>query len=370
MKREPNRSRFRGGGLRRLLPILVSVALTGAVVLVLDVDPAGGPASWLPGASAPAAEDPVRTTSAPRPLDATAPGTLEEVLPETQTEPAPWTTAAVRESVARETEPSVRTWEDPLEAGPETDAPSVLDCLIEPFELIEIGSPVTGIIESVLVERSDFVEAGQVVVQLESSAERAGVELARERARMQGELKSQEANLALTQRKRKRARMLFENQALSADLRDELETEAEVARRQLQRAREDQRLAALQLQQAEALLERRTIRSPVSGVVVDRLLAPGERVDEETILRIARIDPLRVEVILPSALYGSLQAGTRAAVTPELPGDRVHVASVEIVDRVIDAASGTFGVRLELPNPDQAIPAGQRCEVRFLPNGE
>ena len=95
-------------------------------------------------------------------------------------------------------------------------------------------------------------------------------------------------------------------------------------------------------------------------------MAAGEVVvDEKTILTIAQIDPLRVEVILPSALYGTVQAGLRAAVEPEF-GDQVHIASVQIVDRVIDAASGTFGVRLELPNPDQSIPGGLHCQVRFL----
>ena len=80
---------------------------------------------------------------------------------------------------------------------------------------------------------------------------------------------------------------------------------------------------------------------------------------------IAQIDPLRVEVILPSALFGSVRPGMRAAVEPEF-GEQVHIASVRLGDRGIDAASGTFGVRLDLPNPDQAIPGGLHCQVHFL----
>jgi multidrug efflux pump subunit AcrA (membrane-fusion protein) len=38
---------------------------------------------------------------------------------------------------------------------------------------------------------------------------------------------------------------------------------------------------------------------------------------------------------------------------------------VSIVDRVIDAASGTFGVRLTMPNPGHAVPAGLKCMVEF-----
>jgi RND family efflux transporter MFP subunit len=246
------------------------------------------------------------------------------------------------------------------------DSSSILDCIIEPSVEVEIGSPVLGLIESVHAERGDLVEAGQVLVELESGAEKAAAEVARTRASMRGTIQSREASLALGNRRLERASKLFEENALSADLREQSETEAELARLELQQARENQRLASLQHAQALELLKRRTIQSPISGIVVDRGMAPGEVVDDDdTILTVAQIDPLHVEVILPSALYGSIEPGMRAAVVPEFPGDQVHVASVTIVDRVIDAASGTFGVRLELPNPDHAIPGGLHCQVRF-----
>jgi multidrug efflux pump subunit AcrA (membrane-fusion protein) len=56
----------------------------------------------------------------------------------------------------------------------------------------------------------------------------------------------------------------------------------------------------------------------------------------------------------------------RGEVTPEVPDGEVQVASVTVVDRIVDPASSTFGVRLELPNADHAIPGGLRCQVRFL----
>jgi len=251
------------------------------------------------------------------------------------------------------------------EAEATAAAPTALDCIIDPFQIIAVGSAVTGIIEAVHVERSNRVKAGEVLVELDSGVERAAVELARARAGMDGEIQAREANLELGTRKSERANNLFQQEALSLDLREEVDTEATIARLELQRARENKRLAQLQLAQAQEALKRRSIRSPVDGVVIERLMSPGERVDEETILRIAQIDPLRVEVILPSAMFGSVHSNMRAAVEPEL-GDQVHVASVTIVDRIIDAGSGTFGVQLELPNPDHAIPAGLHCQVRFL----
>ncbi len=183
---------------------------------------------------------------------------------------------------------------------------------------------------------------------------------------MNEQVKSRAASAALGKRRSARVKRLYEEETLSLDLREEVETEAELARLELEQAHADKRLASLQLKQATALLKRRTIRSPIAGVVVDRMMSAGERVDEEPIIKVAQIDPLRVEVILPSSMFGSVTVGMRAAVVPEFPGDKVHVASVAIVDRVIDAASGTFGVRLALPNPHHEIPGGLHCQVRFL----
>lgn len=60
-----------------------------------------------------------------------------------------------------------------------------------------------------------------------------------------------------------------------------------------------------------------------------------------------------------------LKVGMRAKVIPEAPIGGQYTAEVKIVDKVIDAASGTFGVRLELPNPNYRLPAGLKCKVIF-----
>jgi len=52
-------------------------------------------------------------------------------------------------------------------------------------------------------------------------------------------------------------------------------------------------------------------------------------------------------------------------VLPEVPPGSRHVATVKVIDRLLDAASGTFGVRLELPNRQHKLPAGIRCIARF-----
>ena len=93
----------------------------------------------------------------------------------------------------------------------------------------------------------------------------------------------------------------------------------------------------------------------------------GEVVDEQTIMRIAQVDPLRVDVILPAHLFGSIETGDEIEIVPEAPVDRARIAKVTIVDRILDAGSGTFGVRLDLPNPNYELPGGLRCQARLLP---
>lgn len=250
-------------------------------------------------------------------------------------------------------------------------APAVaadFDCLIEARQQVEIRSPVEAVIESVLVQRGDFVKKGQVIATMESGPERAALDLARSRATMQGELKAAEARLELAEKKLQRAEELYKQNFISVNARDEAQAEYQFSIEQLRQAQESQKLAQLDVDRNSQVLALRTIRSPLSGVVVNVLQKPGEFSStnlKDPIVKLAEIDPLHVEVVLPVALYGRIKVGQRAEVIPEQPVGGRHAAIVKVVDRVIDAASGTFGVRLELPNRNRAIPAGVRCRVRF-----
>ena len=99
--------------------------------------------------------------------------------------------------------------------------------------------------------------------------------------------------------------------------------------------------------------------------MVERLKSAGEYPDDGPILTLAQLDPLNVEVLLPASEFGSIKPGMKARVSPEAPLEGSYAAVVKIVDRVVDASSGMFGVRLELPNPDHKLPGGLRCTVSF-----
>jgi RND family efflux transporter MFP subunit len=254
-----------------------------------------------------------------------------------------------------------------LFADPAT-AQSEYDCMIEARQNIEIRSPVEAMIESVKVRRGDSVTKGQILVTLESGPERAAFQLAKARAEAVGEIKTAEVRVDISRKKLSRAEELVKQNFVSVNARDEAEAEHKLATEELRRARENQEIARHEANRAAEVLAMRTIRSPLSGVVVEVLLKPGEFgaiTFKDPILKLAEIGTLHVEVIVPVSLYGKLKLGQRATVMPEAPVGGRYDTVVKIIDRVVDAASGTFGVRLELPNHRFAVPAGVRCKVQF-----
>jgi len=187
-----------------------------------------------------------------------------------------------------------------------------LTCLVHPYQTITMTSPVAGMLESITVDRGDVVKEGQVLATLDTSVERATGAVAHAHAELS-----------------------------------------------------NRRLADLELNRTTAEIALRTMKSPINGVVVERYMHPGEFPKQERILKLAQIDPLRVEAYAPVGLLGKVTVGMSAMVKPEEPIKGEFPAKVTVVDKVVDAASGTFGVRLELPNPDFKLPAGLKCTVRF-----
>jgi RND family efflux transporter MFP subunit len=253
-----------------------------------------------------------------------------------------------------------------IATGAGANSTSTFDCVIQPAEVVELSSSVSGTIDAIYVDRSDPVEKDQVVAKLQSDVEQAQVDVSKQRAGYEGEIESKRASLNFARRNQERTKKLFDKKAVPFGILDEAQTDAILAATEFGSAVQNKRMAELELERAKATLALRTVRSPISGVVVERLKSAGELIEDKPILRIAQLDPLHVEVIVPVSKFGTITTGMRAEVAPEIARKRKYIAEVAIVDKVVDAASGTFGVRLELPNPGNFIPGGLRCSLTFL----
>jgi len=242
------------------------------------------------------------------------------------------------------------------------------ECLIEPAQVVELRASVDGIIASVHAKRGGTVRKGQVLVELQSAAERVAVESARYRAEMEGQIASARNRLDYASKKFARQADLQQQNFTSVQARDEADAERRLAQSELQSAIENRELARIEFQRAREQLALRTLASPFDGVVVDRMLNPGDLAESgsgrKPVLKIAQIDPLKVDVVLPASLFGKLRVGQKASVVSMVGGGR-YTAMVQMVDKLIDPASSTFVVRLELPNPRASLPGGSRCSVQI-----
>jgi multidrug efflux pump subunit AcrA (membrane-fusion protein) len=163
------------------------------------------------------------------------------------------------------------------------------DCVVEAKMMIKLGSPDTGIMEVVKAMSSR---------QLDSDLQRTALELAQLKASNEADIKAERTRLAYRSSEAERATTLYSRQIASTKARDEAVTEKELVEHALARAELEHKMAQVDMAQAQIRLDRRSVRSPVNGVVADVTIRPGEYVYEQTpLMTIAEIDPLYVKVL-------------------------------------------------------------------------
>jgi membrane fusion protein (multidrug efflux system) len=213
--------------------------------------------------------------------------------------------------------------------------PSV-GCVIEPSEVIDVSSPVEGVLAKRPAKLGDKVRKGQLLFSLRSGVERASVGLAQTRT-----------EFALRHYDRNEG--LYQDELISIHERDEFQTEYQ--------------LSLQELEQAKAVLARRSVVSPINGVVIDHFIDPGEFVNEQPVLSIASLNPLKVQLVMPYQSLGSIDVKDSLQIYPVEPVGGSYEAKIYSIDPVIDAASGTYRIHAHIENADGALPAGLECKA-------
>ena len=240
----------------------------------------------------------------------------------------------------------------------------VSTCLLKPRHVIQLGSSVFGVLGGVFVDRADVVKQGQVVAKLDTTVEEAQLALERYRSTNTSQVEAMKIDMAWNQRELARRQQLAGNMFSKANDIDEFVTKVDQDHIGIQKALSDLEQAKMEASRSEAQLNLKILKSPIDGVITEVKLSPGEFIYQTTpIMTIAQVDPLTVDLVVPVERYRAVKVGMIGEVHLNPPIDQVFPARVDTIDPVIDAASDTFRVRLLLPNPGNAIPAGIRCSV-------
>ena len=231
---------------------------------------------------------------------------------------------------------------------------------VRPISRVTVAPQVGGSVVEVAAEVGDRVEAGALLVRLESRELEARLEQAR------SALAAAEAALEEARLGDERVRSLFEREAST---REELER-ADAARK---RAEADVEAARQRVRETEAARSHARLESPLAGVVAERHVDPGDLAwPGRTLLVVHDPERLRLEAAVREGLIGRVAPG--AELVARLPAlDLAVTATVDEVVPSADPRSRSFLVRASLPptpglHPGMfgrlSIPAGEREVVR------
>jgi RND family efflux transporter MFP subunit len=207
---------------------------------------------------------------------------------------------------------------------------------IQSRSLVDAGSRVTATVREVRVRAGSRVTPGELLVVLDSADLRARLHEA------QGALAAARADLSRTAADHTRFRALYEKGSVT-----EREFAAAEAAYNAARGRADQAQAGVAA--AHAAVAYGAVRSPVAGVVAERLVEPGDMaVAGKPLVRLYDTQALRVEVEVPELLARHVAIGSRIGVRVGAAGANFQTAVNEIVPMAV-AASRTIVVRAPVP---------------------
>ncbi len=238
------------------------------------------------------------------------------------------------------------------------------ECVMDAARIISLSARTPGVLEEVLVTKGQRVAKGEVIARTDGSMERAALKILETRAASTATIDQQTARLAFGKAQLERAEQLAKQNAQSVVKVEELQYEVALATSQLRQAEADRDSALAEAARAQIAIENTNIRAPVAGVITEVSLSAGEYATADRhVAVLAQTDPIHVDAFLPAEDFLKVSAGLAVTIQPELPAGTSLSGKILSVDPLFDAASRTFGIRVALPNADNAIIGGQRCTL-------
>jgi RND family efflux transporter MFP subunit len=239
-----------------------------------------------------------------------------------------------------------------------------------------VSSKITGMVQQVLIEEGDHVQAGQVIARLDPSNAQAAEAQARAGVgQAQANIVLAQANLANADIKFKRYAGAAGQGIVAAQAIDDTRTAYDSARANLAVSRSQLAVSQAELEVARRNLDDTIVRAPFAGVVTVKAAQPGEIVSPVSagggftrtgICTIVDMDSLEVEVDVAESFINRVSQGMPAVVKLNAYPDWEIPADVIAVIPTADRSKATVTVRVELKAKDARIVPDMGARVTFF----
>ena len=204
----------------------------------------------------------------------------------------------------------------------------------------EVVAKVSGVVARIYAEEGDFIRAGQALAKLDDE-------------KLAVQMEQATANLKKLETEYQRSVELFDEHLISAQ-------EFQRAKYEYEHQRATYDLCRLDL-------EYTSIRSPISGVVAERMIKVGNMVlPNEAIFRVTDLDPLLAVLHVPERLIGDLGVGQPATLRVDAIADEEFPGSVERISPVVDPSTGTVKVTVEVHDRSMKLKPGMFARINIV----
>ncbi|MES2037463.1 MAG: efflux RND transporter periplasmic adaptor subunit [Pseudomonadota bacterium] len=258
---------------------------------------------------------------------------------------------------AREEEPKYKT--AVVDKGNITQTVTASGTL-NPVALINVGSQVSGTVVELKADFNDRVKQGQVLLKLDPTIFNAQIK------QSEASLASAEASRRLAQATLERNQKLVTQNYISGTAMDQAKREVEVADANI-------KLARAQLDRVKADLNNSVIRSPIDGVIIKRTIDMGQTVaasfQTPNLFQIARdLTKMQIDTSVSEADVGSLKDGLPARFVVDAYPDREFEAKLRQFRLAANVQQNvvTYNVVLDVDNKDELLKPGMTAQVRLV----
>jgi HlyD family secretion protein len=232
-------------------------------------------------------------------------------------------------------------------------------------ERIEISPRFLGLVKWIGVKKGDPVTNNQIVVLLDDTEYRARL------AQAEGQLANAKAMMAKDELTYGRVHQLAETSIESKQSEDD-------ARMVLEADRAAVKAAEGSADVARTYVDWCTIRSPINGVVMEKLVNPNELVMPQSfggargpstaLMAVADPKDLQVEIDVNEADLSKISLGQKCRVSPEAYPDKTYDGVVAEIAPEADRAKGTLQIKVQILGPDHFLTPELSAKVEFLKN--